>query len=168
MNAVKDTPAINPQQIISMKAGMAAEKFDKELKTIKFPQTRLSEEWKKLAEEAICKVSPLSLRISMKDFTQVFKASVDDLSLFEFACYSNAMEAISFDQSGMEEAEYAKTLEEAIKHVEYYGLESNKIRSKVEKDVEKEVSMKVAAMQGTATTPAGANNSILSPIKGEA
>jgi len=168
MNAVKDTPAINPQQILSMKAGMAAEKFDKELKSVRFPQTRLSDNWKDLAEKAICKVSPLSLRISMKDFKQVFSADVDDISLFEFACLSNAIEAISFDQSGMDEEVYIKTLEEALKHVEYYALESNKIRSKVEKDVEKEVSMKVAAMHGTVTTPAGANNSILTPVKGEA
>jgi len=161
MNAVKDTPAINPQQILSMKAGMAAEKFDKELKAVRFPQTRLSDNWKDLAEKAICRTSPLHLRISMKDFKQVFSADVDDISLFEFACLSNAIESISFEQSGMDEEVYIKTLEEALKHVEYYALESNKIRSKVEKEVEKEVSMKVAAIHGGA-------NAILKPVTGEA
>jgi len=172
MNKEIQTPAINPQQILSMKSSMAADKFAAALRSTKFPQERLSENWKDLAELAITKVTPAHLRISLKEFKEAFEADVDDLNLFEFGCLSNSIEQISYSDTqsliGFSEEAYAETLEEAVSHIQHYNLETSKLRARIEKEVETEVSMRIAAEHGinVGTDSNKAINS-LKPVIGE-
>lgn len=154
----KQPSGINGHQIMQMKSAMAADKFEKYIKETKFPKTP-SELWQRLVTRAIGNTTPLYLRISLRDFQEVFTADLTDLSYFQFASLSNAIETISFDQTNLDKSEYMEVLDEALELIEFYGLEINRIRMKIEKEVDAEVAMKMAAERGAANMQA---------VKGEA
>lgn len=152
---------MNPQQIAALKNDLLADKFSKALNEQMFPDERLSPEWVMLARKAIKKSSPLKSRISLSEFVKVIGNDITDnqITMFQFGIHSNAVEELTFEESGMSIERYVSVLTEASDHIKYYNAQIKIIQERIQKEVEEEVKLRLAVSE---------NGGILKSIKGEA
>jgi len=142
-------------------------RFEKELDSELFPIEMVTPEWIECAMNARRKSSPLSHRISLKDFAKTvnFGCQIipDKLSIFQFGILYNSLENVTQEQLGLNDADYEILLLSGLPALNWYQKRVKAIREKLEADVDKEFEMKRAALVGSA-----AKNGGLKRVIGEA
>jgi hypothetical protein len=137
-------------KIAQQKSNRAAELFSEILNTELFPDEKLSTNWRYLVAKAIIRTSPLSHRISLKDFLLVAEVNpeAESLTLFQFGVFSNAIEAVSINDLSLTREAYKIFMTEALEHITWYNERVKKIREEVNLQVEAEFAKKSAEEKG--------------------
>jgi len=127
-------------------------RFEKELDTQLFPIEMVPKEWIEYAMTARRMSSPLSHRISLKEFSKVvnFGCQIipDKLSIFQFGILYNSLENVSQEQLKLCDEDYENLLKAGLRALDWYKKHVDNMRKKVEKDVDQEFEMKRAAIVG--------------------
>jgi hypothetical protein len=140
------------------------EAFQKKLSETSFPVESISEQWKRMAQQALFFVSIIKLGIDPADLQRLFLTlrKGGPLSMLDFSILSNNLQARTPFELELGLSEYIEFMKGADELVKVWQEIAQPMREVVEKELQEELQKK-AAEKGIAKHPG-----IMNPIKGEA
>lgn len=152
------------QKIANEKRQMMQERMLKKMEDTFFPANKITDRWRHITRTALMNTVPVMNKTAVKDFVSALKVVIDPkakINMNQFQILANSLDTASPASLGLTTEEYIDAVNEIMATVEEWGQILEMINKEVTIEVEKEVSMKAAAM-------AEKGNGVLKPIIGEA
>lgn len=131
------------QKVAQAKNMRKGEMFGEKLNTEKFPDGKLSEDWRECVFLAIMKTAPYHHKLSLKEFSEVVEnADNYQFTLFQFGVLSNSLEMVSPDTLALNNKSYAELIKEATDHITWYQNRIKELQKEIELEVESEFKAK--------------------------
>lgn len=150
---------MNPQEQMALakiaqeKNNESARKFSERLDNDKFPSDKISDLFFDAAMTAIKNSAPIHHRISLEEFNKVYQILqktpdeilAEGISYFQFGILCNSIEVVSPKTLLLSPEKYNDLVAEMTANIKFYNNMVAKMREEIQKQVDTEFQMKMAA-----------------------